>query len=68
MLTVYHQFELVFGSIIFAVLYTMAYNALHDRMDISNVLFSTAIFAFSYWLTLSGTDFFVYNKTQTADN
>lgn len=67
MLTVYHQFELVFGTIVFAVLYTMAYNALHDTMDIANVLFTTAIFAISYWLSLAGTDFFVFNKTQSLD-
>lgn len=66
-LSTYNEFELVFGTIIFAVCYTMAYNALYERMDIANVLFTTATFAFIYWLSMAGSGFFTYNKTQSLD-
>ena len=66
-LSVYKEFELVFGTIIFAVLYTAAYNALHEKMDIAIVLFTTATFTFIYWLSMAGASFFTYNKTQSLD-
>lgn len=65
MLTLYQQFELVFGAILFAVFYTAAYNALNPHLDLANILFTTAIFIFIYWLSMAGASFFTYNKTQT---
>ncbi len=66
-LSVYKEFELVFGTIIFAVLYTAAFNALNDKLDIANILFTIATFSFIYWLSMVGASFFTYNKTQSLD-
>lgn len=67
MLTTYQEFELVIGTILFAALYTAAHNALNPSLDISNILFTTVIFAFSYWVSISGASYFTYNKTQSLD-
>lgn len=66
-LSIYNEFELVFGTIIFAICYTAAYNALNDKMDIAVILFTTATFAFIYWLSMAGASFFTYNRTQSLD-
>lgn len=67
MLTTYQECELVFGTIFFGVFYTTAYNALNPHMDLANVFITTAIFAFIFWLSTTGSAFFTYNKTQTLD-
>ena len=67
MLSTYNEFELVFGTILFAVFYTAAYRALHDKMDLAMILFTTATFAFIYWLSMAGASFFAFNKTQSLD-
>lgn len=66
-LSVYDEFQLVFGTITFAILYTASYNAMNETMDIAKILFTTAIFALIFWLSMFGASFFTFNQTQSLD-